>query len=180
MMEKKKSNEWHWLKGGLIVSALSIASYWVFEYLLIRKYPFGITGGFAAIAERISRLFGGLSDLPYFKRIAAKPDSFIEFFLLIGLILGGFLASRLSATHGAETIPATWVKFQGANVLKRLLFVALGGICLGFGAALAAGCTTGNILQGWAHLSLGSILAGMCFFIGGMAAARLLFKKKGA
>lgn len=178
-MEMSNEKEWHWLNGGLIVSALSVASYWVFEVLLIRKYPFGITGGFASVAEKFSRLFGGLADLPYFKRIAAKPDSFIEFFLLIGLVLGGFLASRLSATHGVEVIPATWIKFQGPSVLKRLLFVVLGGICLGFGAALAAGCTTGNILQGWAHLSLGSIVAGMCFFIGGMTAARLLFRKKG-
>jgi uncharacterized membrane protein YedE/YeeE len=179
-MEMKKNNEWGWLKGGLIVSALSIASYYIFEHLLIRKYPFGVTGGFAAVAEKISRLFGNLSHLPYFKKVAAKPDSFIEFFLLIGLIIGGYLASKMSSTFKAETIPATWVNFQGSSILKRFLFVVLGGLFLGFGAALAAGCTTGNILQGWAHLSLGSIVAGMCFFIGGMIAARLLLKKRGA
>jgi hypothetical protein len=48
---------------------------------------------------------------------------------------------------------------------------------LGYGAALSSGCTTGNILQGWAHLSLGSIVAGFCFFAAGIAVARILYPK---
>jgi uncharacterized membrane protein YedE/YeeE len=178
-LKKNELKEWGWLKAGLIVSGLSIASYYLFESLKIRKYPFGITGGFASLAEKISRLFGTVSDQPYFQKIATKPDSVIELFLLIGLVIGGYLAARFSSSFSPESIPQTWIKFQGPSVLKRLIFVLGGGLMLGFGAALAAGCTTGNILQGWAHLSLGSLVAGICFFIGGMIAVRLLLRHKG-
>lgn len=178
-MKNSEIQEWGWLKAGLIVSGLSMVSYYLFESLKIRKYPFGITGGFASLAEKFSRLFGSVSDQPYFQKIAAKPDSVIEVFLLIGLVIGGYLAAKLSTSYSPEKIPATWIKFQGPSVLKRLLFVLAGGLMLGFGAALAAGCTTGNILQGWAHLSMGSLVAGLSFFIGGMLAVRLLLRRKG-
>lgn len=180
MEKRNEMREWGWLKAGLIVSGLSIASYYLFESLKIRKYPFGVTGGFASLAEKFSRLFGTTSEQPYFQKIANKPDSVIEVFLLIGLVIGGYLASRFSSTLSPEIIPETWKKYQGPSVLKRLLFVLVGGLMLGFGAAMATGCTTGNILQGWAHLSLGSLVAGLCFFIGGVLAVRLLLHKKGA
>jgi len=44
---------------------------------------------------------------------------------------------------------------------------------------LASGCTTGNILQGWAHLSLGSLVAGTSFFITGIIIAKILYSKAG-
>jgi len=52
-------------------------------------------------------------------------------------------------------------------------------VLLGYGAALASGCTTGNILQGWAHLSLGSIVAGISFFAAGIVTAKILYPKVG-
>lgn len=64
-------------------------------------------------------------------------------------------------------------------MIKRYLFVLVGSILLGYGAALASGCTTGNILQGWAHLSLGSIVAGASFFAAGIITARILYPKTG-
>lgn len=176
-MNKNSDNEWHWFKGGILVSLLSIFSYYIFQYLNYRKYPFGITGGFSAIAEKISFLFGDLSNTPYFQKIAENPSSIVELFLLIGLIIGGFVASKVNKTYKSEIIPDLWVKYQGNNIYKRFTFVVIGSILLGFGAVMASGCTTGNILQGWAHLSLGSIVAGICFFIGAIISAKLIFRK---
>jgi uncharacterized membrane protein YedE/YeeE len=124
-------------------------------------------------------MFGGLSDNPVIKRFAEKPDAFIEFFILIGLVIGGYAASKLSGNISPDTIPEEWKNYHGKSIVKRYSFVFAGSILLGYGAALASGCTTGNILQGWAHLSLGSITAGISFFAAGIVTAHILYPLKG-
>lgn len=178
-MQIDDSKEWHWLKGGILTSLLSVATYFVFSAIADRHYPFGITAGFGYVASVIGNLFERLHDNPVMKRFAEKPDAFIEFFLLIGLVVGGFTAARISKTYSPEWIPQTWAKYHGKSTAKRMVFVVIGSVLLGFGAALAGGCTTGNILQGWAHLSLGSIVAGVSFFAAGIITAKLLYPNIG-
>lgn len=178
-MDIDNSKEWHWFKGGILVSLLSVATYFIFAVLADRNYPFGITAGFGFIAAKFGSLFEGLNENPVIKRFGEKPDAFIEFFLLIGLVIGGYTASKLSNTFSTENIPAVWEKYHGKSVAKRYAFMLVGSILLGFGAALSGGCTTGNILQGWAHLSLGSIVAGISFFAAGIVTAKLLYPKLG-
>lgn len=178
-MNFDNSKEWHWFKGGILVSLLSVATYFIFAAIAERNYPFGITAGFGFIAGQFGSLFDGLDENPVIKRFSEKPDAFIEFFLLIGLVIGGYTSSRLSNTLSPENIPAVWEKYHGKSLFKRYLFVMAGSVFLGYGAALASGCTTGNILQGWAHLSLGSIVAGASFFAAGIITARILYPKTG-
>ena len=178
-MEIDNSKEWHWFKGGILVSLLSVATYFIFAAIADRNYPFGITAGFGYIAAQFGYLFGGLSENPVIKRFSEKPDAFIEFFLIIGLIIGGYTASKSSKTFAPENIPAVWEKYHGKSLVKRYVFVLIGSVLLGYGAALASGCTTGNILQGWAHLSLGSIVAGISFFAAGIVTAKILYPKVG-
>lgn len=173
------SKEWHWFKGGILVSLLSVVTYFIFAAIAERNYPFGITAGFGYIAAQLGNLFGGLSENPVIKRFSEKPDAFIEFFLLIGLVIGGYTASKNSGTFKSENIPSVWKKYHGESLTKRYIFVLIGSILLGYGAALAGGCTTGNILQGWAHLSLGSIVAGISFFAAGIITAKILYPKSG-
>jgi uncharacterized membrane protein YedE/YeeE len=173
------SKEWHWFKGGMLVSLLSVATYFIFAAIADRNYPFGITAGFGYIAAFFGKTFVGLNENPVIKRFSEKPDAFIEFFILIGLVIGGYTASKLSGTYSSENIPAVWEKYHGKSIVKRYLFVVVGSILLGYGAALAGGCTTGNILQGWAHLSLGSIVAGASFFAAGIITAKILYPKLG-
>lgn len=173
------SKEWHWFKGGILVSLLSVFTYFIFAAIADRNYPFGVTAGFGYIAAKLGNIFGGLSDNPVIKRFGEKPDALIEFFLLIGLILGGYSASKLSKTFSPENIPAAWEKYHGKSLVNRYVFVLIGSVLLGYGAALAGGCTTGNILQGWAHLSLGSIVAGASFFASGIIVAKILYPKLG-
>jgi uncharacterized protein len=176
-MENKNSSEWHWFKGGILVSLLSVATYFIFAAIADRNYPFGITAGFGYAAALFGNMFSGLTENPVIRRFAEKPDAFIELFILIGLIIGGFTASKLSGNYHPDKIPVEWEKFHGSSIIKRYSFVLIGSILLGFGAALAAGCTTGNILQGWAHLSLGSMAAGISFFVAGIITAHLLYPK---
>lgn len=178
-MEVDNSKEWHWFKGGILVSFLSVATYFIFATIADRNYPFGITAGFGYISAFFGKTFAGLEDNPVIKRFSEKPDAFIEFFILIGLVIGGYTASKLSGTFAPENIPAVWEKYHGKSIVKRYIFVLIGSVLLGYGAALAGGCTTGNILQGWAHLSLGSIVAGFSFFAAGIITAKILYPKLG-
>jgi hypothetical protein len=178
-MQNVASNEWHWFKGGIAVSLLSVVTYFIFAAIAARNYPFGVTAGFGYIAAAFGGLFEQLNGNPVIKRFGEKPDAFIEFFSLIGLIAGGYTASKLSGNYSPENIPAVWEKYHGKSIAKRYVFVFIGSMLLGFGAALSGGCTTGNILQGWAHLSLGSIVAGISFFVGGIATAKILYPKIG-
>jgi uncharacterized protein len=178
-MKIDNSKEWHWFKGGILVSLLSVATYIIFEALNYRNYPFGITGGYGYASAKLALLFQLIVDNPIIKRYSEKPDSYIEFLTLIGIVIGSFTASKLTKTFSQESIPAVWEKYHGKSVIKRYLVVAIGSILLGFGAALAGGCTTGNILQGWANFSLGSIVAGMSFFASGIITAKLLYPNSG-
>jgi hypothetical protein len=44
---------------------------------------------------------------------------------------------------------------------EQVLVAALGGMLVGAGAALATGCVIGNILSGWALMSVGMVLFGV-------------------
>jgi hypothetical protein len=41
-MEKQKLKEWHWFNGGMLVSLLSVATYFIFAAIAERNYPFGM------------------------------------------------------------------------------------------------------------------------------------------
>ena len=53
----------------------------------------------------------------------------------------------------------------------RLLAAFVGGLLMAFGARLAGGCTSGHGISGTLQLSVGSWIAVICFFIGGIAVA---------
>lgn len=166
------SKEMNWFTGGILVSLLSVATYFIFEAIEYKTYPFGVTAGFGYIAAMFGSLFGDIAENSVLSKFS---KNFLELFLLIGLVIGGFIAAKQTQTFSPENIPSTWEKYHGKSLTKRYLVVLIGGILLGFGAAFAGGCTTGNILQGWAHLSLGSIVAGISFFASGIITAKILY-----
>jgi uncharacterized membrane protein YedE/YeeE len=51
----------------------------------------------------------------------------------------------------------------------------IGGVVLGIGARWADGCTSGHGISGTLQLVVSSWVAVICFFIGGVATAFLLF-----
>lgn len=172
-----QNKEWHWLWGGIIVSVLSMLSYVIFEKLSYKDYPFGITAGIAYITSSLQFVFTSLADNPLIQKNWTSTASFVEFVMLIGIVAGGYIAAKSGKTYSPQNIPQLWMKYHGKSVIKRFSVALLGGFLLGLGAVLAGGCTTGNILQGWAHLSTGSLIAGAMFFVSGSIVAKLLYPK---
>ena len=83
----------------------------------------------------------------------------------------------LSAPWGASAswVPALWAEHFGPSVWLRSGVAFLGGVLLAYGARLAGGCTSGQGISGALQLSVGSWIALVCFFVGAVATAALLY-----
>jgi len=52
----------------------------------------------------------------------------------------------------------------------------VGGVILGMGARWAGGCTSGHGISGTLQLAVSSWLAVICFFIGGIVTAMVIYR----
>lgn len=146
-----------------------------FTFLLSDK-PIGCSTAFARTSGMIERLFRGntVAEKPYFVKFAPVVDW--EWMLLVGVILGSFASARLSGQFQIQWIPVKWSAAFGSALLPRWLVAFIGGIVMGFGARWAGGCTSGHGISGTLQLAVSSWLAAICFFIGGIATAMVIFK----
>ena len=87
----------------------------------------------------------------------------------IGALLSGFLAKRIHIQLDGK-------KYLGGT--KRPVTALLGGLLAGFGARIAAGCTSGLGLSGAAVLSLAGFTFLATFFAVGLLASRLMKEEK--
>lgn len=86
--------------------------------------------------------------------------------MVVGVLLGGFVSGWLSGRVKVETL-----RGPGVTPRQRWLMAFLGGLLMGWGAAMARGCTSGQALSGGAVLSLGSWIFMMMIFAAGYALA---------
>ena len=82
---------------------------------------------------------------------------------LAGIMLGAALSALLVGLTPSFDVGATYRAVIGSGPIAwSVLF--LGGIFVGFGTRLAAGCTSGHGLVGCGSLRPGSIVSTACFF----------------
>jgi uncharacterized protein len=85
---------------------------------------------------------------------------------VIGVLLGGFIGALTAGRFRATVEKGPRISTRG-----RLAFALAGGAIMGFAAALARGCTSGQALSGGALLATGSWAFMLMVFGGGYAAA---------
>jgi uncharacterized protein len=85
---------------------------------------------------------------------------------VVGVLLGGFIGA-LSAGRFLVSVE----KGPRISTRGRLGYALAGGVVMGFAAALARGCTSGQALSGGALLATGSWVFMLMVFGGGYAAA---------
>lgn len=85
---------------------------------------------------------------------------------VVGVFLGGFIGA-VSAGRFKSTVE----KGPRIGVRGRMAYAFAGGTIMGFAAALARGCTSGQALSGGATLATGSWLFMLMVFAGGYAVA---------
>jgi hypothetical protein len=141
--ETTKAGAWTWRRTGLLLGLVGVAA-WPLSALVERQFGMAVIGGTVDLA----RLTSG----------AAIPSTGFggwDVLFVLGLPLGAYFAAR---KEGAVKLsipkPEDFAK----------MFV--GGVGLGVGASLAAGCTVGHGLTGVPLLAPGSIVTLAAIFAG--------------
>ena len=87
-------------------------------------------------------------------------------------------ARELFASWGVASIdalqPAELFSLQNLFSARSLVALLFGGFLVGFGARYSGGCTSGHAVMGLSLLNLGSLVAVIGFFIGGLLVSHLL------
>ncbi len=158
--------------GGAVTGLLAVASVWV-----TGKF-FGASTTFVRAAGFIEKFFAPdmVARMDYY--IKEEPKIEWQWMFVTGILAGSFLAAVATRSFSIKAVPDVWQKRFGKNPVKRAAIAFFGGVLAMFGARLADGCPSGHGLSGMMQLSLGSFIAVVCFFTGGMVVARLVYGQR--
>lgn len=145
--------------------------------LMFSKKPVGASTSYATAAGLLGNAVapGHTKSLKYYRDNPPKVEW--EFLFIGATVIGAFLA----AWHGDELtrrwLPTMWGDRFGADSLVwRGVAGFAGGVFMALGARLAGGCTSGHGISGTAQLNVGSWVSLICFFIGGVIVANMLYR----
>ena len=169
-MEFLTKIRWSPYAAGIGIGILSWLSF------LISKKPIACSTTFAKTSGMIEKLFRGEKvDLkPYYREIRLVVDW--QWMLVFGIVIGSMISALLSGDFHWQWVPSVWADAFGGDPVPRVIVALFGGICLGFGARWADGCTSGHGISGTLQLAISSWISAICFFIGGILMAQILFK----
>ena len=157
----------------LVGALLGVLSWLTFYF---SDKPIGVSSFYATVAGLTGKLFAKkhVQSLAYFKSNPPVVDW--EFVFVIAAVGGAFIAAFSGGEITGQWLPPMWeARFGEDSLGLRAVVAGLGGILMAFGARLAGGCTSGHGISGTLQLSVGSWIAVVCFFIGGIAVAMPLF-----
>jgi hypothetical protein len=143
---------------------------------LVSQQQIGCSTSFARTAGMIEKLFRGrkVESKPYYQEVKLVVDW--QWMLVLGVVIGALISSLLSGDFHWQWIPGTWESAFGSHATLRLVVAFAGGIFIGFGARWADGCTSGHGISGTMVLALSGWVSAICFFIGGILMAKLIFR----
>jgi uncharacterized membrane protein YedE/YeeE len=155
---------------GALIGVLSM-----FTFYFCDK-PIGASTAYARVAGLLGRLVARrhTDSLPYYAE-KKPPKIGWEVMLVVGIVLGAFLAAWTGNEITGRWLPPMWVERFGDSLWLRLVVGFWGGAVMAFGARMAGGCTSGHGISGALQLSVSSWIALIGFFVGGASAAMLLF-----
>jgi len=162
---------WNPYIAGALVGVLMILS-----VVIASKY-LGASTSFVRTAGMIEQLVASdhVAANEYFQKKTPKIDW--QWVFVIGIFLGSLIASKLSRSFKMQSVPTMWEKCFGEGKAKRAFVAFVGGGIMMFGARFAGGCPSGHGLSGVAQLSVGSLISIVCFFVGGIIMAHVLYGK---
>lgn len=143
---------------------------------LLSNQALACSTAFARTAGMIERFFRGnqVNEKPYYKKFPPRIDW--GWMLVIGIVIGAFLSAQLSGAFQLRWIPGLWQDAFGTQAVPRVVVAFIGGIFMGVGSRWAGGCTSGHGISGTLQLTVSSWIAAICFFIGGILTAMLIYK----
>jgi uncharacterized protein len=174
-------NPWHWSIAGVLIG-LTVPT-----LLLIGNKTFGISSSLRHICAACIP-----ANISYFKYDWKKE--MWNLFFVFGVLIGGIIATQLLSNPNEIVINENTIadlKAMGINsfsglmpsdifsvenifTLKGLIFFVLGGLLVGFGTRYAGGCTSGHAIMGLSNLQIPSLIATICFMVGGFVMTNFL------
>ncbi|HAI77246.1 MAG TPA: hypothetical protein DCM08_13485 [Microscillaceae bacterium] len=172
---------WPWYVAGVFIG-LTVPT-----LLLLGNKQFGISSSLRHICAACVP-----AGLPFFRYNWRKEVW--NLFFVGGVFIGGFIAQTfLSNPQAIQIAPQTTAQLQAWGVtqfndlmpadifnfaqlltLKGLVFIVLGGFLMGFGTRYAGGCTSGHAIMGLSNLQWPSLVATICFMLGGWTMTHFL------
>lgn len=172
---------WPWYIGGPLIG-LTVPA-----LLILGNKVFGISSSLRHICAACIP-----ANIPFFK-YDWKQESWNLIFAS-GVLLGGVIASTLlkspspvvvhenlqaelqsyGITNYNALMPEELFNFSSLLTLKGFMLMIVGGFLVGFGTRYAGGCTSGHAISGISNLQIASVIATLCFMVGGMIMANFI------
>lgn len=82
--------------------------------------------------------------------------------------------SKAGITDYSSIIPSQIMNWESLFSLRGFLMVVVGGFLIGFGTRYGDGCTSGHAIMGLSNLQWPSLVATICFMLGGFVMSNLI------
>jgi uncharacterized membrane protein YedE/YeeE len=137
--------------------------------------PIGVSTAYAQTSGMLEKAVQGrqVEAKAYYREYV--PQIGWTWMLVVGLVGGAFVSAATSGDFRLEWIPALWEDKFGHSPIIRWAVAFSGGVVLGIGARWADGCTSGHGISGTLQLIVSSWIAVICFFIGGVVIANIIY-----
>ncbi len=123
-----------------------------------------------------------------------RKQNLWNFFFVGGIFIGALLATQYLSTNAAievapalkseltsyglnnysSQLPPELFSFSALFTLRGFIMMIVGGFLVGFGTRYAGGCTSGHAIMGLSNLQWPSLVATICFMIGGFFMANII------
>lgn len=172
---------WPWYVAGPLIG-LTVPA-----LLILGNKSFGISSSLRHICASCIP-----ANIPFFKYDWKKEVW--NLFFVFGIFLGGAIAVNLLSnpnpievnpklanelasygiTNYSNLVPQDIINWPSLFTLKGFLMIIVGGFLVGFGTRYAGGCTSGHAIMGLSNLQWPSLIATICFMVGGFIMANLI------
>jgi uncharacterized membrane protein YedE/YeeE len=172
---------WPWYVAGPLIG-LTVPA-----LLLLGNKTFGISSSLRHVCAACVP-----AGIPFFKYDWKKE--IWNLFFVFGIFLGGVvaintLASTMPivvhpklvtelATYGITNynslVPEDVLNWHSLFTLRGFIMIVVGGFMVGFGTRYAGGCTSGHSIMGLSTLQWSSLVATICFMLGGIVMANFI------
>lgn len=180
------SQPWPWYVAGPMIALIMFI-------LLFFGREFGISANF-----RVMCAADGAGDFADFFKFDWASQGW-NLMVALGAMFGGYLAANYFtpaddqlahvSQQALESLRALGMEFPDGKVplvpefydwealfsLQGFMVIVVGGFLVGFGARYAGGCTSGHAISGMSALQLGSLIAVIGFFLGGLTMTYFIF-----
>lgn len=157
----------------LVGAGIGVLSWFSFVF---SKKALGASTSFARTAGIIWKKYDKerVEGTAYFQKYTPMIDW--QWMLVLGVIIGSFISAITAGVFSPSLLPAADFASPLNQIFAGRFFSALvGGILIGFGSRMAGGCTSGHGISGTLQLSISSWIAAICFFVGGIITAILVY-----